>query len=98
MSLEFISSISNTSWVLTHIYAPCSSEGKQRFLNWFHSIEMAKDADWLVVGDFNLMKNPDDRKKTQGNLSEMMEFNAAISNQRLEELRLHGTKCTWTNK
>jgi hypothetical protein len=37
--------------------------GKQKFLNWFHIIEMAEDADWLVVGDFNLMRKPDDRNK-----------------------------------
>jgi hypothetical protein len=60
--------------------------------------ESSKDADWLVVGDFNLMRKHEDRNKLGGNLREMMEFNAAISNQRLEELRLHGAKYTWTNK
>jgi hypothetical protein len=55
---------------------------------------MAEDIDWLVVGDFNLMRKPDDQNKPGGNLSEIMEFNAAISNQRLEELRLSGAKYT----
>jgi hypothetical protein len=59
---------------------------------------MAEDIDWLVVGDFNLMRKPDDQNKPGGNLSEIMEFNAAISNQRLEEMRLNGAKYTWTNK
>jgi exonuclease III len=94
MSLEFVSTISNASWVLTHIYAPCTIEDKQRFLNWFHNIDMAEDTDWLVVGDFNLMRKPKDRNKPGSNLSEMMEFNVAISNQRLEELRLSGAKYT----
>jgi hypothetical protein len=51
-----------------------------------------------VVGDFNLLRKPDDRNRPGGNISEMLEFNAAISNQRLEELKLYGTKYIWTNK
>jgi hypothetical protein len=98
MSLEFTSSISNASWVLINVYAPCTSDGKQRFLNWFHNIDMSEEIDWLVVGDFNLMRKSENRNKPGGNLSEMKEFNAAISNQRLEELKLHWAKFIWTNK
>jgi hypothetical protein len=98
MSIEFTSSISNASWVLTNVYAQCTPDGKQRFLNWFHNIDMAEDTDWLVVGDFNLLRKPEDRNRSGGNISEMLEFNAAISNQRLEELKLYGTKYIWTNK
>jgi hypothetical protein len=47
-----------------------------------------------MIGYFNLMRKPDDRNKPGGNLSEMMEFNAAIGNQRLEELKLNGAKYT----
>jgi hypothetical protein len=50
-----------------------------------------------MIGYFNLMRKPEDRNKPGGNLSEMMEFNAAIGNQRLEELKLNGAKYTWTN-
>jgi exonuclease III len=31
MSVEFISIISDNTWTLTHIYAPCTSEGNQQF-------------------------------------------------------------------
>jgi hypothetical protein len=74
MSLEFTSSISNASWVLINVYAPCTSDGKQRFLNWFHNIDMSKEIDWLVVGDFNLMRKPKNRNKPGSNLSEMKEL------------------------
>jgi hypothetical protein len=59
---------------------------------------MSEETDWLVVGDFNLLRKLEDRNRPGSNISELMEFNAAISNQRLEELKLHGTKYTWTNK
>jgi hypothetical protein len=45
MSLEFTSSISIASWVLTNVYAPCTPDGKQRFLNWFHNIGMFEETD-----------------------------------------------------
>jgi hypothetical protein len=57
---------------------------------------MSEETDWLVVGDFNLLRKPEDRNRQGGNINEMLEFNAAISNKRLEELQLHGTKYTWT--
>jgi hypothetical protein len=98
LSIEFSSMISDHSWILTQIYAPCTTEGKQNFLDWFYSIDMQADTDWLVVGDFNLIRKPEDRNKPRGNLREMLDFNAAINRHDLEELRLNGAKFTWTNK
>jgi hypothetical protein len=52
-------------------------------MDWFYNIDMQADIDWLVVGDFNLIKKPDDRNKPGGNLREMLDFNAAINIQGL---------------
>jgi hypothetical protein len=68
MDVEFVSVISEASWVLSNIYAPCTAEAKQRFLNWFHSVDMADDMDWIIVGDFNLIRRPADRNKPLGNV------------------------------
>jgi hypothetical protein len=45
MSIEFTSTISGASWVLTNIYAPCTSEGGAEFLNWFSDIDMPDELD-----------------------------------------------------
>jgi hypothetical protein len=37
MSIEFVSTISGATWVLTNIYAPSSSEGKINFWNDFQA-------------------------------------------------------------
>jgi endonuclease/exonuclease/phosphatase family metal-dependent hydrolase len=50
------------------------------------------------VGDFNLIRHPSDRNKPGGNVQNMLQFNTAIINLRLEELTLIGNKFTWTNK
>ena len=44
-------------WILTNIYAPCSHPKKREFLQWFKNIDMPDAVDWLIVGDFNLIRN-----------------------------------------
>jgi hypothetical protein len=72
--------------------------GKRAFLDWFGNIQMSDDICWLVVGDFNLMRRSEDRNRPGDNISEMLQFNAAISSLGLEEIPLHGRRSTWTNK
>jgi hypothetical protein len=59
---------------------------------------MAVTIDWLIIGDFNLIRRASDRNKPGGNIQDMLKFNATISNLRLEELQLVDNKFTWTNK
>jgi hypothetical protein len=40
MSMELISTFSGMAWVLTDIYAPCTTDGKLEFLNWLHDFEL----------------------------------------------------------
>jgi hypothetical protein len=83
---------------LTKVYGPCTSEGKSVFLNWLKDIQIAHEVDWLVVGDFNLIRGPHNRNKPGGNLQEMLLFNEVISAQGWVELPLRGRKFTWSNK
>lgn len=98
MSVEFTSKLNNESWILTAVYAPCTPAGKREFLNWFRDIDMPDGVDWLVVGDFNLMRKPEDRNREGADLNEIFLFNEAISRLDLIELPLHGRHFTWTNK
>jgi hypothetical protein len=98
LSTEFTSTMSGARWLLTNVYAPCSPNGRQDFLNWMNDIDMPVDTNWLLVGDFNLLRRLSDRNKDGGNIHDMLSFNATLSNLRLEELKLFGNKYTWTNK
>jgi hypothetical protein len=98
IGVEFSSAFSDAVWILTNIYAPCTTEGKVEFFIWFHNFTMPDNTDWLVVGDFNLIRKPSARNRPRGNVQEMLKFNEAISNLRLEELPLQGQRYTWTNK
>jgi hypothetical protein len=98
MSIEFKSLFSDAKWIPTNIYALCTPEGKEEFLSWFHNISMSDEEEWLVVGNFNLLQHLSDRNRPGGNIQEMLKFNEASSNLRLEELQLIGNKFIWTNK
>lgn len=50
------------------------------------------------MGDFNLMRSPENRNQPVGDVAEMWIFNDAISALGLIELPLHGRKYTWSNK
>jgi hypothetical protein len=82
---------------LTSIYGPCHAEGKDQFIDWFGNIDMPEDTDWIIMGDFNFIRNPNDRNKQGGNVNEMLMFNDAISKLGLVELPLKGRKYTWSN-
>jgi hypothetical protein len=98
MIMEFVSTFSGVTWVLTNIYAPCTPEGKMDFLNWLHDFDLPGGTDWLLVGDFNLIRWPSDRNKLGGNVQYMFIFNEAINYLGLQELPLQGNKFTWSNK
>jgi hypothetical protein len=85
-SVEFTSNLSACSWIITNIYAPCTPQGKLDFLNWLHNISMPSDKLWLLVGDFNLIRRPEDRNKPGGDINLMLKFNEAISNLDLIEI------------
>jgi hypothetical protein len=98
MSIECTSTISGASWILRNVYAPSTPEGRQSFLQWLKNIEMPDETDWLIIGDFNLIRRQSYRNRPGGNIQDMLNLNDAVSYLRLEELGLIGNKFTWTNK
>jgi exonuclease III len=78
-SVELVFRLTGEHWILTNIYAPCTPEGQLAFLIWFKNIEMPTETKWLIVGDFNLLRAPENRNKPGGSVTEMFAFNTAIS-------------------
>ena len=59
---------------------------------------MPPEIDWLIVGDFNLIRKPKDKNKEGVDVNEMFLFYEAINKLGIIELPLHGSQYTWTNK
>jgi hypothetical protein len=55
---------------------------------------MPDESDWLIVGDFNLIRRASDRNRPGGNIQDMLGFKLAISSLGLDELKLYGNKYT----
>ena len=51
---------------------------------------MPNEVDWIVMGDFNFIRSPENRNRLGGDVNEMLLFNKAISNLGLIELLLKG--------
>lgn len=66
ISIDFFSKHNDAHWLLTNIYAPCTPQRKIEFLDWFKNIDIPDSINWIVVGDFNLYRSPDDRNKPGG--------------------------------
>lgn len=97
VTMIFSSRHDNSSWTLTCVYAPCTPEGRTLFLNWFQEITMPIENNWLILGDFNLIRKLEDRNKPGGDLNDIFNFNAAISQLGIVEIALRGRKYTWSN-
>jgi exonuclease III len=66
ITLEFCSEFNRSKWKLICIYAPCTPEGKTLFLDWFKNMQIENEEDYLVLGDFNLIRTEEDRNKPGG--------------------------------
>jgi hypothetical protein len=64
--VEFISKVTGQKWILTNIYAPCTPDGKLDFLRWFWDIDMPDEECWIILGDFNLIRRPENKNRPRG--------------------------------
>jgi hypothetical protein len=73
---------------LTKFYATCQDADKI-VLQWLHDVNIPDDEDWLIVGDFNLIRSPEGRNRPGGNVNEMLLFNEAISHLALVRQKIY---------
>jgi hypothetical protein len=81
-------------WWLTNIYAPCTPAGREVFLHWFSNLEVLADRLWIIIGDFNMIRIPENRNKPGGDIQRMLDFNMAISQLGVQEIPLKGQAYT----
>lgn len=55
----------NTNFTLTNVYAPTEHAEKQLFLQELVTIANSIDEPWVIVGDFNMTREPGDKNKQQ---------------------------------
>ena len=46
-----------------NIYGPCTGEMRELFVDWLFELNIPNDEDWLILGDFNFIRSPENRNK-----------------------------------
>jgi exonuclease III len=92
------SSLSDLVLAITNVYAPSDHSLTPAFLAEFESLGPLFPLPWLVVGDFNLVRDPSDKNTGAFNPVLAESFNDSVRNLSLFELPLLDRLYTWTNK
>lgn len=94
LGVNFISTQSANNWTLVNIYGPCTGPNRTIFTEWLFDLNIPDREDWLLVGDFNYIRAPDNRNRSGGNVNDMLVFNEFIRTQSLVELPIKGRSYT----
>jgi hypothetical protein len=79
ITIKLASLMIGQEWHLTNVYGPCTADGKAEFTNWPYNYDALTIDLWIVMGDFNLIRCPENRNRPGGNVNEMLLFNDVIS-------------------
>jgi exonuclease III len=85
-------------WTLTTVYGPHDDARKQSFLNEVVQIYNSITDPWIIIGDYNLIKETRDKNNSNIDRRWMLKFRAALNSSNLHEIQLIGRKYTWSNE
>ncbi|XP_074283051.1 uncharacterized protein LOC141607600 [Silene latifolia] len=88
---------SNKDFCVSFIYG--SNDADQREDLWAHLRLTAASVPWIVLGDFNVVRCPEEKLSPNPPiLQEMVSFNSFLSDCQLDDIVCSGCDMTWTNK
>ncbi|XP_066320066.1 uncharacterized protein [Miscanthus floridulus] len=85
-------------WQITVVYGPQGDAAKLQFLQELRSISPPEHNRWLILGDFNLIYQAEDKNNSNLNRRLMGSFKASIDYLHLKEIKLNGRCFTWSNE
>lgn len=97
LGIKFSSLHTNADWTLVNINGPCAGVDRLNFTSWLFGLDIPASDDWLLAGNFNYIRAPDNRNKPGGSVNDMLTFNDFIRTHSLIELPIKGRAYTWSN-
>lgn len=94
ITVKFCSNASGPVFHLLNIYGPSTPTKKAAFVFWFYNIDTSVFEDWILVGDFNLIRTSENRNKSGGSVNDMMMFNDLIQHLDLVDIPFQGRQFT----
>jgi hypothetical protein len=87
-----------TSFSLTVVYGPPVDADKPAFLQELIDIKPPNGTPWLILGDFNMIYEARDKRKSNLCRRLMGQFRAALDESELLELRCSNRRFSWSNE
>lgn len=81
----------------TNIYGPSAPNDKAQIINWLYNFDCSAIDDCILMGDFNLIRCPENRNRPGGNHTDMMLFNDLIHHLYLVDIAFQGASYSWSN-
>ncbi|XP_074266718.1 uncharacterized protein LOC141589999 [Silene latifolia] len=76
-----------------------NDDASERLLLWNSLNQICTAKPWIVLGDFNIIRNPEEKLSSNPPiLQDMLAFNSCLASCSLDDIFSSGTDLTWTNK
>jgi exonuclease III len=98
LSVGLVSTSSSLSFVVSNVYAPANHSLTPVFLAEFEDLGPLFAGPWIIAGDFNLVRDPEDKNNGVIDLNLSSAFNDSIRSLAIFELPLLDRLFTWSNK
>lgn len=90
ITIKSTSHISGQTFHVPNIYGPAAIAHKLAFISWLYNWDTSHMEDWILLGDFNLMRTPENRNKLMGHTQDMLLFNDVIQHLDLVDIPFKG--------
>jgi hypothetical protein len=95
ITIKFTLLVTKKSFHLTNIYGP--STDKAALISWLYNFDALAFDDCILLGDFNMIRSPNNRNRWGGNPNEMMLFNDLILHLDLIDIPFQVRDFSWSN-
>ena len=94
-TVHSFSSQSSVEWLLMNVYSPVDTTLRRSFLEEIRSIKDCWNRPWALVGDFNMVHYPEERKGSTSSHASSADFNLFIEQMQLLEIRIAQKNFAW---
>lgn len=93
-----VNSSDDRTWWITVVYGPQENFQKGLFMDELAAVCDECVGPWLLIGDFNLILDKNDKNNARINCCNLRLFRRAVAELELQDIHLHGRAYTWSNE
>lgn len=98
ISAQVVDLRNNETWSITGVYGPQGDLEKKMLIRELRQLKSVVPSKWLLLGDFNLVYQDQDKNNGRLDRRMMNRFRRALNHLEVKEISLIGRKFTWSNQ